>query len=378
MLKMATVHHGTPTRTMEILYDMEPLHIKAQELALAAVDRVDAVSDTEVATKGHLASWHQTRETLGDVATDKTVYPNWEQKTRFLTRQAHKTEMRAIRVYTDGSKLDSRVGAGFCIYVGNREIHSGTFRLPGHATVFQAELLAIEKAAEAVRTCRLTGPVTIHSDSMSSIQALEAQFITSKQCVKTLHALEALAETNPVKLFWIKAHKGHMGNERADDLAKAGTTCTNWCQVGAGTTAKLNGYKALARTAWEHEWEAYPEAGQSKLWVQTLDSSRAKKLVRLSRNELSECVQWITGFCNLMYHRSLKHDMNPRCRLCGALRETPSHLSFECPRLHAYRVDAFRVHDGRPEDWEPKQILTFIHSTPRIKEMLEDHTDYSS
>ena len=47
------------------------------------------------------------------------------------------------RVYTEGSKLDARVGAGFYAEYPNNSPKQAFFHLGIHSTVFQAEVLAI-------------------------------------------------------------------------------------------------------------------------------------------------------------------------------------------------------------------------------------------
>ena len=41
-------------------------------------------------------------------------------------------------IYTDGSKRNEGVGEGFVVYYKNKRIHTESFSLPSHATVFQA------------------------------------------------------------------------------------------------------------------------------------------------------------------------------------------------------------------------------------------------
>ena len=54
----------------------------------------------------------------------------------------------AIRVYTDGSKLDERVGAGFYAEYTNNSPKQAFFHLGVYSTVFQAEVLAISLVAK--------------------------------------------------------------------------------------------------------------------------------------------------------------------------------------------------------------------------------------
>ena len=55
-----------------------------------------------------------------------------------------------IKVYTDGSKLNGRVGAGFYAEYPNNFPKQAFFHLGIHSTVFQAEVLAISEVAKNV------------------------------------------------------------------------------------------------------------------------------------------------------------------------------------------------------------------------------------
>ncbi|GBM17613.1 hypothetical protein AVEN_80905-1 [Araneus ventricosus] len=78
-------------------------------------------------------------------------------------------------------------------------------------SVFQAEPLAIHEAIiwaiEQNVVCK------IWSNSMSSLLAIKS--------LKTVQAL--LSQYPNITIYWIKAHNGHLGNEKADLLAKRAT-----------------------------------------------------------------------------------------------------------------------------------------------------------
>ena len=52
-----------------------------------------------------------------------------------------------VTIFTDGSKMNDRVGTGYVIYEGTSQYDNGSYSLPSHSTVFQAELVAILLAA---------------------------------------------------------------------------------------------------------------------------------------------------------------------------------------------------------------------------------------
>ena len=55
-----------------------------------------------------------------------------------------------ITIFTDGSKMHDRVGTGYVLYEGTTEYDTGSYSLPSHSTVSQAELTAILLAARHV------------------------------------------------------------------------------------------------------------------------------------------------------------------------------------------------------------------------------------
>ena len=71
-----------------------------------------------------------------------------------------------LEIYTDGSKIGVRVGCGIFIKGSNTKL---SFRLPDHCSVFQAEVMGIQTAAQ----CLLGGKIfpenlLIYSDSQAA------------------------------------------------------------------------------------------------------------------------------------------------------------------------------------------------------------------
>ena len=53
-----------------------------------------------------------------------------------------------LNFYTDGSKMQNKVGSGFVAIKQNNVVSTRSFRLPDYCTVFQAEIMAILQAAK--------------------------------------------------------------------------------------------------------------------------------------------------------------------------------------------------------------------------------------
>ena len=129
-------------------------------------------------------------------------------------------------VYTDGSKMDERVGAAAVI---NRHFQNGektcrrlSKRLPDNSTIFAAEATAITMA---LNYYQYMGPVhhdvVIYSDSLSCLQAIEGEDTENPFICHIMNLLWLLSDKGTcVRFCWIPSHCGIQGNEEVDQLAK--------------------------------------------------------------------------------------------------------------------------------------------------------------
>lgn len=126
-----------------------------------------------------------------------------------------------IIIYTDGSKMDSKVGYGFTC---QGEIDwEGKGSLRGKATVFQAEMQAILAICLELEKEKISGQViNFFSNSQAAITSLFTVHMKSKLVSQTKKKLNIIGKFNLISLSWVKAHVGIEGNERADNLAKEG------------------------------------------------------------------------------------------------------------------------------------------------------------
>ena len=129
-------------------------------------------------------------------------------------------------VYTDGSKMNERVGTAAVI---NRHFQNGettcrqlSKRLPDSSTIFAAEATAISLALNYYQHM---GPfhhdVVVYSDSMSCLQAIEGEDTENPFICHIMNLLWSLSDKGiRVRFCWVPSHCGIDGNERVDQLAK--------------------------------------------------------------------------------------------------------------------------------------------------------------
>ena len=71
--------------------------------------------------------------------------------------------------------------------------------------------------------------ITIYSDSQAAIKAFNRTSIDSPLVRETLCSLEKTAQTNILHLEWIPSHSNFAGNEKADQLARKGSSAMSFC-----------------------------------------------------------------------------------------------------------------------------------------------------
>ena len=85
-----------------------------------------------------------------------------------------------VKIYTDGSKLNGRVGAGFYAEYSNNSPKQAFFHLGICSTTFQAEVLAISEEAKNLLLDKMHNQrIVVLVDSQAAIKALIKCTVTS-------------------------------------------------------------------------------------------------------------------------------------------------------------------------------------------------------
>ena len=194
-------------------------------------------------------------------------------------------------------------------------IHEDDWHL-AQSTIFQCEMYAIKKAAEWITNNhnrpgqRPFSSVTIYSDSLSSIQALEGYETKTRSVKETFDALNQAGILVRIAIRWIKAHDNHAGNDKADDLANHGAQADMRDPVPDLPKMPFSQMKSLmhkkALEIWETEWKENKHTKhkhrQTKLWRETPNGKAARDLVlKNSGISFSRKVGTITGHGSYKY-----------------------------------------------------------------------------
>ena len=159
-LLLAHVAPSTPTKGMEVMYNLMPLDILIEKRASETMARIndqiqpswDGIGKNN--KNGLITRWTSAAAKICNniVITDKI--PTKIVKERNFTvhdpldGRIKDKEANGILSYTDGSVLNNKTGSGIHTVKGEIVIYNGNFYLGNTTTVFQAEVTAIRKSAE--------------------------------------------------------------------------------------------------------------------------------------------------------------------------------------------------------------------------------------
>ena len=121
-------------------------------------------------------------------------------------------------IFTDGSKDGDTAGSA-CVTPS----YTYKCRLPDNASIFSAEIKAIDLALDHIEQSR-SSDFIIFSDSPSVLQSLHNRHIENPLLLDVLLNNNELAELNHIVFCWLPSHVGIKGNEKADIAAKSALT----------------------------------------------------------------------------------------------------------------------------------------------------------
>jgi len=373
---ISTCHpmRSTPTKGLEILFGLPPMHLEAQRLGTMA----------RIRTKDscQLTSWYGKKITKYPHAVhhDKLI------NELFMGLETDDIRRRKIwdcrfleepipgqmKIFTDGSKIgDKNPGGGLCITREDCVLAEYDFSLGEHNTVFQAEVAAIRGALTWIKQNPEASSDGFHiqTDSQSAIQALKKIEVNSKLVLSTKELLKDLDGKTSISISWVKGHSDNTGNEVADMIAKRGATSETKVKIGISKATMKSKTKEYYLTKWKEDWERYPEGRQSKQFMPNAGIYKSSEIVGYSKTTINRLVQFFTGHALLNRHMKIMgHDVSPTCRKCGEAEETPSHLLKDCEAFCLQRKEFLSNHE-EGSNCALDNVLRFLESTGIIRWM---------
>ncbi|XP_052740698.1 uncharacterized protein LOC128198590 [Bicyclus anynana] len=271
-------------------------------------------------------------------------------------------------IYTDGSKIEGKVGAALTWWENGVENKFLQFKLDPACTVFQAELYALHKAVLLAK--RSDAPiVNIMSDSRSSLELLEnPKSIHKLACQIKINIEKCNNNNKKIRLFWIRAHIGTPGNERADELAKTAAininTSTHYAKIPLSYVKRKIREESVRK--WQDRYFTSDTGQITKIFFP--DVGPAYALVRKIGANYLLC-QAFTGHGGIAQylHRFQLKD-SPGCECDENVAETVEHIILDCPRFAALRM-------GLEVQTETKITLNALHTLladPKTRKYLTE------
>lgn len=280
-----------------------------------------------------------------------------------------------ITIYTDGSKMDIGTGAGFYSEALQKQ---ESFRLPEACSVFQAEVLAIEKAALSIKDSHIPpSDITIFVDSQAALKSIGSNTIKSKAVRKCRDSLITIRH-HKVKLCWVPGHSNVEGNEKADELARRGSALS----ISEADTSILppigrlyNIIDNIIEREANASWLSREDCAISRALWPELNKMKTKTLLALDRSSIRTLTGVITGHCAIgVMLRKWNAESSDLCRSCGDEEEVESiqHLLCRCPALQERRLrtlgSRFFGSTAEVAELRIKDLLGFIKSSSWFKD----------
>ena len=244
-------------------------------------------------------------------------------------------------VYTDGSKINERVGAAAVI---NRHFQNGetkcrqlSERLPNNSTIFAAEATAITLALDYYRS--MDPDVVVYSDSRSCLQAIEGEDTENPLICHIMNLLWALSDKGThVRFCWVPSHCGTEGNEIVDQLAKE----TLDHDIDPLATVHYTDLKPVMNSYIQQEvqikWDVYIHGRDLYLLKPTLGPP--EKFNHLTRAEEVVITRLRIGHTKATKSHILSRGPPTACQHCGQTL-TIEHMLLECTVLQQIRDEYY-------------------------------------
>ena len=255
-------------------------------------------------------------------------------------------------IYTDGSKDNDRVGCGAIF--NNISIQK---RLPSNASIFTAEVTAINLALDAIAESD-DDYFIIFSDSLSVLLSLHNKKLDNPLILELLQKLNHLSCAHKTIYFcWIPSHIGIRGIESADMAAKESLNQDITASQVPYTDLKPH-INSFVSNKWQERWSSFSDNKLLKIkptlgvWPSGFRNSQKEEVV-LSRLRI--------GHTYFTHSYILRQEDPPECIACQEIYSV-RHVLIDCIDLGLIRPRFYTVPDMKTlfDTISVDRILSFV------------------
>ena len=255
--------------------------------------------------------------------------------------QSLATKPDTVVGYCDGSRM-RKAGYGIVLYHLGFTLFETSIGLGFNCTAFDGEIWALAHTLIKIRDFFTSGDlddeikhIRIYSDSTSALQSISDPSPHPGQLAALIWRkhFALFREEHPgctLTLSWIPGHHGSIGNDRADSLAKFGTTRP------ALLLASISALKEKARKKVRYRW-------RKCLKSDTIPSTTPDSdFDNTPREIFGRITQILSGHGYIgEYYLNFVHSESPWCpctdEVLNPTLQTRDHILYECPRYEAHR-----------------------------------------
>ncbi|XP_023240769.1 uncharacterized protein LOC111639203 [Centruroides sculpturatus] len=264
LLRLTKAYRTTSTEALQIIAGTLPLDLILNERATLYHCRRG--KNIVVGNKEYSKNEYKQRPKLDELPKPYN---------RKVIQLVEQNEEWPLKIYTDGSKVNMKMEAAFLAIRDNKIVEEKKFQLGDACSVFQAELIAIERAVQWLAELNITAPTIVYSDIRAALCTLEQFNDTNYTTVN----IKRLTEQFNLKtqFAWVKAHAGNPGNERVDRLVKETTLLTEMTYKKIPITSIKNEIRKVTYHEWQDLWTKSTK-GRNTFWLLPCEEERMTEL----------------------------------------------------------------------------------------------------